>query len=319
MILLGVDGGGSCTRAVAVDAAGELQGAARFGCGNYQTIGSPGLQVLIRNILQELDAPVDCICVGLAGAGRLNDQEEISDLLRRKFGIGEVIVRSDAQVALAGAHAGDAGLIVISGTGSIVLGRDVMGREARAGGWGPVLGDEGSGYAIALAALRAVLALRDGTGRKTELHTRLLAATGLAGWGELIPAVYGGEYASHAIAALCPVVFACAGNGDEVAKEIINGASVSLGRQVAAVVRALGFSGHIPICCVGGVFAEIDMLWNPMVAAAEVPGVVLHSHKALLPAVLGAVLLAANLLPDMDPVNFAEALTAISCHSEGLE
>ena len=75
-----------------------------------------------------------------------------------------------------------AGIIIIAGTGSIVLGRDAVGTEARAGGWGPLLADDGSGYAIGLAGLRAVFRARDGWGPSTALTQALQEALSLTSW-----------------------------------------------------------------------------------------------------------------------------------------
>ena len=316
MILLGVDGGGSHTRAVAVDGDGNLQATARVGCGNYQVIGLERLENLIAEIVDKLGLFADHLGLGLAGAGRAAEREAILGMVRERFGFNNAVVATDAQAALVGAHGGGAGLIAISGTGSIVLGRDASGREARAGGWGPILGDDGSGYHIGLSALRAVLGTRDGTGAATALSRSLLGAVNLTDWEQLIPAVQTGAISRQEIAALCPVVFAAAKEGDLVAGEIVERAGAALGSQVAAVIRSLGMSGSISLTCVGGVCREIDLLWPRLVASVAATDATLHRHDPLLPPVLGAVLLAAGEIPAFEPFPMIENLVRVGAAIE---
>ncbi len=311
MILLGVDGGGSHTRAVAVDGDGNLRATARAGCGNYQIIGLERLASLIAEIIGKLGVSADYLGLGLAGAGRAAEREGILGMVRERFGFKSTIVATDAQVALVGAHGGGAGLIAISGTGSIVLGRDASGREARAGGWGPVLGDDGSGYDIALGALRAVLGTLDGNGPATVLSRSLLGAVNLKDWEQLIPAVQTGAISRQEIAALCPVVFAAAKEGDPVAVDIVEKAGAALGNQVAAVIRSLGMSGSVPLTCVGGVFREIDLLWPSLAAPVGPTGATLHRRNPLLPPALGAVLMVGGDIPAFDPFSIIENLVLV--------
>ncbi len=311
MILIGVDGGGSRTRAVAVDGEGDLQATARLGCGNYQIIGLEGLETLIAEMVDKLGVSADYLGLGLAGAGRAVERKSILGMVRERFGFKSTIVATDAQVALVGAHGGEVGLIAVSGTGSIVLGRDASGREARAGGWGSILGDDGSGYDIGRGALRAVLATLDGSGPETVLSRTLFGALTLTEWEELIPVVQTGEISRQEIAALCPVVFAAAKEGDLVAGEIVEKAGVALGNQVAAVIRSLGMSGSVPLTCVGGVFREIDLLWSRLADSARRAGATLYRHDPLLPPVLGAVLLAAGAIPAFEPFSMIEKLVRV--------
>jgi N-acetylglucosamine kinase-like BadF-type ATPase len=316
VILLGVDAGGSHTRAVAVDGNGNLKAVAQAGCGNYQIIGLDRLEVLIAELVEKLGVSADHLGLGLAGAGRVTERESIHERIRERFGFRSTVVATDAQVALTAAHAGAAGVIAISGTGSIVLGRDTQGRERRAGGWGSILGDDGSGHDIGLAALRAVLASRDGSGATTTLSKSLLGAVNVTDWEQLIPAVQGSEISREEIAALSPVVFAAAKQGDAVAGEIVEDAGSALGKQVAAVVRSLEISGSVPLACVGGVFHEIGLLWPHLTAAVGRAGAAVHLCDPLLPPVLGAVLLVAAAVPRLDPISMIETLKRLGKQTE---
>ena len=115
-------------------------------------------------------------------------------------------VEPDYAVALAGATDGGPGIVVIAGTGSVAYGENGAGEAHRAGAYGYLIDDAGSGYGVGRAALAAVLRAADGTGEDTSLTGRLLALLGFASVGDIIPAVYGGSLDRLAIAALAPVV-----------------------------------------------------------------------------------------------------------------
>ena len=294
MYSIGVDGGGTRTRAVMVDGEGSICAVSTGGCGNVQVVGLGGLKSLLDRLLGELGAASQdrSLCLALAGAGRRPERTAIAAMARSEGWAQRVEVVSDAQGALAGAHGGGPGLIAISGTGSIALGRDESGREARAGGWGSLLGDEGSGYSIGLEALRAILRAEDGWGDKTLLAGELKKALGLANWDQLVQKVYRREIDREHISALCPLVFATARRGDGAARNIIAEAGSALGSQVSAVVRRLRLRGAVALSCTGGVFKEREMLWPSMQRAVRGEVEMLRFTKPLLPPVLGAVLIA---------------------------
>ena len=257
-------------------------------------MGLGGLESLMDRLLGELGAASQnlSLCLALAGAGRRPERMAIAAMARSRGWAQLVKVVSDAQGALTGAHGGGPGLIAISGTGSIVLGRDESGREARAGGWGPLLGDEGSGYSIGLEALRAILRAQDGWGDKTLLAGELKKALGLANWDQLVQKVYRREIDREHISALCPLVFATARRGDGAARNIIAEAGSALGSQVSAVVRRLRLRGAVALSCTGGVFKAREMLWPSMQRVVRGEVEMLRLTKPLLPPVLGAVLIA---------------------------
>ena len=236
---IGVDGGGTHTRAVLVDREGVVRDMRTGGCGNYQRIGAAGLRALLDDLLPPLLAGVAAdgaaLCLALAGAGRPCEQQQIAMLLKERRWSGVVRVESDARAALMGAHAGAAGLIGIAGTGSIVLGQNQDGQLMRAGGWGPLLGDEGGGYYLGLRALRAVARQLDGAGPDTALVEALAEALDMADWSGLIPAVYGGSIDRERIAALGPLVTAAAERGDVVALDIVERAGRPSCRRGAVV------------------------------------------------------------------------------------
>ena len=293
---MGIDGGGSRTRAVAINAQGEILGRCWEGCGNFQRLGAEGLIALVERLREKLGVAgqkPEGLCLALAGAGRSAEQEAIEGLALLRHWGKNVKAISDAQGALEGAHGGSAGLVVIAGTGSMVLGKNKEGALARAGGWGPVLGDEGSGYALGLEGIRAVLRSRDGWGERTCLERELLRGAGLEDWDQIIAKVYGNGWERKDIAALCPLVCRAARQGDRVAKGVVEAGGRALGAQVVAVARGLGLTGAIAAAGVGGVLEnQLDLLWPPLAEYARDCGVAVRQRKPLLSPVMGAVAIA---------------------------
>jgi N-acetylglucosamine kinase-like BadF-type ATPase len=198
---------------------------------------------------------VRAACLGLAGAGRPKDRELVRDWAKRVALAAAVEVIEDAALLLAAGTPEGWGVAVVAGTGSMAFARSPDGRTARSGGWGPLLGDEGSGYAIALAGLRAAARAADGRGPATPLTDRLLAAHGLSRPEELVGVVYrGGDRA--ALAALAPIVLEAATSDDSVAGEIVRTAASELAAAAAAAARQLGLGSAFPVALAGGLLVS---------------------------------------------------------------
>jgi len=184
--LLGVDGGGSKAAALLADGQGRMVGRGLAGPSNYHGIGTAAASTALRAALSaalaqaEVElASVRALCLGLAGVARPADKVWLEAwLAERAPGIPAMIV-NDTDLMLAGGTPDEWGVALICGTGSNVYGRDRQGRVARAGGWGYLLGDEGSGYAIGLAALQAILRAADGRAPQTQLVLRFDAVDNL--------------------------------------------------------------------------------------------------------------------------------------------
>ncbi|KAK4399425.1 N-acetyl-D-glucosamine kinase [Sesamum angolense] len=178
----------------------------------------------------------------------------------------KIYVQNDAVAALASGTMGKLhGCVLIAGTGCIAYGFTEDGREARAAGAGPVLGDWGSGYGIASRALTAVVKAHDGRGPKTTLTNCILESLGLPSPDEIIGWTYADSSWAR-IAALVPIVVSCAEAGDEVAEEILNNAVHELALSVKAVVKRLDLAGKdgtdsFPVVMVGGVL-EANKTWD---------------------------------------------------------
>ena len=270
--VVGVDGGGTKTAGLLVDVEGRVRARAAVGPTNYQIVGAEGIRREIPRLVGQLfrEAGIEpqrlaCIALGLAGVGRPGEPEAVAREIRRLDLAAEVVVDHDAMIALVGALVDRPGLIIIAGTGSIVLGRNERGERTRVGGWGYLLGDEGGGFFIARAGLATVMRAYDGRQEKTLLTERMLAALGLSDPQEIIPRVYRQGMSHTEMADLAPVVFQAASEGDPAAAGIIHLAGRELGQMAAAAIRRLGMEGEqVPIGLVGSVFKSQEQLLDAM-------------------------------------------------------
>ncbi len=253
--ILGVDGGGTKTLALLGDLDGNVLGRGLSGPSNYNAVGfeaaCSSLEVAIQLARKDHPGELSALCLGLAGAGRREDIERFRDWAADKFPNTNVKVVSDAEVLLmAGAPSGPA-LALICGTGSIVFGRTVTGELIRAGGWGYLFGDEGSGYAIGSSALRAVMQAHDGRGPETLLSELVLDRYSLHSPTELVPTIYGATSPRLEVANLSDLVEKAAEHDDAVAIAILDDAARELARTVGAVYARLG-TNPVPLVIAGG-------------------------------------------------------------------
>src|SRR6478672_8974858 len=181
--VLGIDAGGTKTVCLLADDTGNIVAEARAGGANLQAVGELEVEKVLHRVMEEAIGSravvPTAICLGIAGVDRPDDYAVIGAIMRRIGYKARVVVVNDALVALEAGAPGQPGVVVISGTGSISYGRNARGEAARSGGWGYVLGDEGSGYWIGRAALRAVLRQSDRRGPKTALSDLLLEHFGV--------------------------------------------------------------------------------------------------------------------------------------------
>jgi N-acetylglucosamine kinase-like BadF-type ATPase len=263
--VLGIDAGGTKTRALLADQAGKVIGGGRGGGANLKTHGELEVEKVLHQVIEEAEAEAgvraDALALGIAGADRPEDHEVLRAILRRMGFRHRVLITNDARVAFEAGSPGRVGLALVCGTGSIAWGQNAKGEIARAGGWGWHLGDEGSGFWIGLAALRAVLRASDGRGPETALELPLLAHFGIAGAEELVRVVYDGEFPRHRIAVFARQVAGKAAEGDAVAREILDGAARELASAAGSVRQRLGLSkGSYDIVLAGGTFAAVPAL-----------------------------------------------------------
>ncbi|HQG46148.1 MAG TPA: BadF/BadG/BcrA/BcrD ATPase family protein [bacterium] len=266
--IIGLDGGGTATKGIMIDAQGRLLARATGKSSNIQAIGferlGENLAALVHNLAAAAGcsaAEVDHLYAGLAGAGRPADREAISLQFRSRGLAQHHTIDTDAAAALAGAFGGGPGIIVISGTGSICFGKDEKGTLYRCGGWGFKLGDEGSGYYIGQQALIAALKDLDGRGPKTVLREHYEKKYGLSSIDLIISQIYADKIDRTELASNAPAVFAAAEQGDVAARGIIESAGREIGRLVAGAARRMDREGReVDVALIGSIFHQRQVL-----------------------------------------------------------
>jgi N-acetylglucosamine kinase-like BadF-type ATPase len=278
-LLLGIDGGASETVALLASETGEILGEALSGGSNPHILGEAvalaALDQAVSAVFGAAKLPVQpCLaaCLGMAGIGRPADRASIQRWAAARRLAGEVLVVNDARLVIAAGTPNDYGVAVICGTGSIAVGQTPDGLTARAGGWGYLLGDEGSGYDIAVKALRAATCAADGRGAPTLLLAALLDHWGLQQPPELIEYVYTLPDPRAELANLTPVVVRAAHGGDGVAHEILVAAGRDLAAAAASVARQLELTTPLPLAMAGGVIEHAPVVGQAICAALEQHG-----------------------------------------------
>jgi N-acetylglucosamine kinase-like BadF-type ATPase len=180
------------------------------------------------------DSQADVLCCALAGARGPAERAALADALAARGVARHIHIVTDAEAAMWDAFRGGPGILVIAGTGSVVWGTGVDGRTLRVGGWGHLLGDEGSGYAIGLGALRELARTADGWSEGASLADRLLPAMGIDGFGKLVHWTTAAK--KREIAALAPLVLAA---DDEAARRVVRQAAAELAQQIWTATRLL--------------------------------------------------------------------------------
>ncbi len=263
--IIGIDGGGTKTVGLLATDNGECITRVQTGPSNYHVVGIEQTQAVINEIITELSAHVEktplmsiSVCIGMAGLGRQDDKIVIGQICD-EIGINKSrILTHDAHIALVGGTGKQAGVIVISGTGSIVYGIDECGREVRAGGWGYLLGDEGSGYDIALKGLQAIARAADKREQSTLLTDLILKELELNAPNELIRWTH--AVSRDEIAHLAGLVFEAAEMNDDKAIQIIGNAFSELACAVEAVTTQLDFNQQFDIVFSGGILLNHPIL-----------------------------------------------------------
>ena len=296
--ILGVDGGGTKTLALLGDLNGNLLARGMSGPSNYNAVGfdaaCSALESAIRMARKDHHGEIVALCLGLAGTGRKEDVERFQNWAVQKYPKTAVKVVSDAEILLmAGVPSGPA-LALICGTGSIVYGRKITGELIRAGGWGYLFGDEGSGYAIGVATLRAVMQAYDGRGSETLLSELVLERFALSAPPDLVRKLYGAESPRSDVASLTDLVEQAAGGGDSVAIAILEESSQELARAIAAIYPKLGAS-TVPLILTGGTILHGSFLMKAFNNACETQRLAFTAVHHVLEPAEGALKLAWHL------------------------
>lgn len=256
--IIGIDGGGTKTEAIAYDILGNELCRAYTGFGNL----SVKKDVAIKNIIESINEVQNklksnnCvyICLGLAGVESGNNKETIEREITKRFNTN-VLALNDADIALAALLKGQDGVLTISGTGSICYGKH-KDRSERSGGWGHLIGDEGSGYYISIEAIKKMALDYDNNEPISNLSHSILKHLNLNNPEEIKGFVYNSSKAE--IAALAPVVVKCANENDVYAKGILYNSGMELAKCTERVCNKLEINEGFKVGIKGSILTKVN-------------------------------------------------------------
>lgn len=302
-IILAVDGGGTTTRCLAIDTSGAIRGIGTGGPSNHilapLEVVRASLEDAIRSALHTgnlTPSDVCCISLGTAGIGPNGEGKEIIEDLARKIVPADTITATgDMVIAFHGAIMGDHGVVANAGTGSVIYGVSPSGASRQVGGWGHVLGDEGSAYDIAIQGLRAGARHFDGRGPFTKLVDLIPHALDMSDYIQVALKIYGLNMPREDIAALARTVAEAARAGDPISLDILRRAGEELALGVTVAIRELGMEDlSVPVSYVGSVFDSGELILRPFAEAILLK----YPHATVLPpkfpAVIGAFVIGAK-------------------------
>lgn len=287
----GVDGGGTRTTVECRTMEGAALCREVFGPFNLNSVGEERFTALLEEIAAFLGKTGECaaLCIGAAGVSNPRVRELTARVMD---GLCPWRLAGDHEIALHGAHSGGPGLALIAGTGSICCGKNDRGEAVRAGGWGHLIDDGGSGYALGRDLLSAVVRQWDGRGEETVLTRLLLARLEIETPQELVAYVYGGD--KSRVASLAPLAGQAAAQGDRTALDIYARNGAELGELVLAAAKRLGMeTGEVAL--LGGLLTGDGRLREALTAwlAERAPG--LRCIEPRQDAAAGAAMLALEL------------------------
>jgi N-acetylglucosamine kinase-like BadF-type ATPase len=309
LYIIGIDGGGTKTTSVLCALDGVILAEAQGAPSNFQIIGIEQTSHTILDLIETCCHSVGCsisqigaVVAGLAGAGRSSDQQSMRDGIMdlahtRNLIINNLIVESDARIALEGAFGGKPGMIVIAGTGSIVFGKDERGKVYRAGGWGRLIGDEGSGYAIGQQAFRAVARSLDDKSTKTKLTKLFEKKFGLNTQEAIIYSLYKENFD---IASVMPTVIEAVSKGDKAAKRILDNAALELVELIEITLNKMNTKiknpSKRPLALIGGLLSNDHYYFRKVISVIRKKMLPVSVRQAESSPVVGAAVMAINVL-----------------------
>lgn len=309
-VLLGIDGGQTATRALIARPDGTILGQGESGPIRHIFSGTgevtrAALHAAIRSALDEARIEPDGVAVAVCGITGIRSESAeaawATTMIREVVRPHALRVVPDFVTSLAGAAAGGAGVVVAAGGGSVAYGRTEDGRQALAGGFGYLLGDEGSGYDIGRRAVSAAIRAADGRDRPTALEDVIKGAFDVPDLQEIKRVIYTPDFSRDRLASLAPLVARAADEGDRSAREIMTSAGEELARLAIAVSRRLFESGEtVAVYPTGGVFRAGEMVRRPFGETLESAWPEVEVRAPEYPPVMGAVILARRIATGPD-------------------
>ena len=288
----GIDGGGTRTTAICCDLQGKELTRRVFGPFNLNSIGEQAFGNLLKDVVLFLKETGTCrgLCIGAAGVNNLRMAQMVDNALSGT-GIPYRLL-GDQEIAHTGALDGKEGIILIAGTGSVCFGKNKAGKSAMAGGWGHLLGDEGSGYGLGRDALAAVAKQFDGYGKHTVLADMIAQEFGLDSPEKIVSYVYSND--KSAVARISHLLDKACRESDPVALKIVQNNAKGLVDIVLAVSKRL----ELPACDValmGGLLSHPTCLKAEFLQLLHAANPSLNCVAPLHDAAQGAVMEALKL------------------------
>jgi glucosamine kinase len=326
-LIIGIDGGQTSTECVLATADGHVLGLGKGGpLVHFAVEGSRELFIasLKHAVKSAWEAaglppqPVDVAALGLTGVEAGTPEAAVAlELLPQVIQPQSAEVQNDGVAALFGAHLGDPGVIVIAGTGSITLGMGRDGKLARVGGWGWLVGDEGSAAVIGRNAVAAAFRSLDGTGPRTRLEEALIQHFAVAHTRDLKRLVYASDFGARGFALLAPLISSVAERQDDMARAIIIQAGRDLANAVLALIPKLEFGDQgVPVAPVGGAFTHVSGLRESFVQTLREQERDLQVVDPALQPVFGAVIMAFKRLSIPLSIPLSEAVAQLQRSAE---
>ena len=275
--VVGVDGGASKTAALIGTTNGRILGCGESGSSNYHNIGaisaSKAIKVAVTRSQRQAGlhrTQLDTAVVALAAIDSTKDQRVARRFVRSTNVAGAIFVIHDSVAALYAATQGKPGIIVNSGTGSFAAGINQAGEYVRVGGWGYLIDDKGSAFDIGMKAITMAFRMTDGRTPRTKLIPLLKRGVGVKRFDEILDLIYANRMGVEEIARMAPLVSKAASN-DNVCRQILKEAGISLGELACAAARRLKMTNHpFQLATVGGGFRSGRYLLEPFTSRVRV-------------------------------------------------
>lgn len=274
--VIGIDGGGTKTLAYLGNLKGEIIATTSSGPSNYHSIGinrtKQSLTQIVKTLCEYKDINIEdleIVSLGLAGVDRPDDKEIVTKIIESIVPKSKIMLHNDVVSELVGANGKGYGIITISGTGSISYGIDSKGKSVRSGGWGHIVGDEGSGYDIGRKALVSILRAYDKRDKETVLTEKVLDFLNLKSVNDIIGYVYNKDITREHIAKIAPIVLSGANENDIASKNILNEAVDSLVEITETVINQLEFENTISLTYGGGILKKNKYVQNRFIEAIK--------------------------------------------------
>lgn len=282
MFIAGIDGGGTHTRLELRTADNRFPERREFGPFNLNAIGEAAFRQRLREVFAACGNMADCagLCVGGAGISNPDVGRILAEELERAGFSGKWKLCGDQEIALRGAMDGP-GLAVIAGTGSICFGKNAAGATARSGGYGHLIDDGGSGYALGRDTLSAAVRALDGRSEDEAILDAVLEELGASAGSGIVSFVYGSTTDKAAIARFSGIALELAAAGNTTAAEILDRGAEELSLLAAAVQRRLGLE-NCPIALLGGLLSQENAYRRRVEAKlSQLGSVISPAHDAL--------------------------------------